>query len=87
MNDPRLQQLKAIEAALTANVGGVQNAHPWIKPMWLEIQRLRKELGQRQETAQPIKTAAELLKEKKEAHKAPDKKTPRRAKKTDTNEG
>ena len=87
MNDPRLQQLKAIEAALTANVGGVQNAHPWIKPMWLEIQRLRKELGQRQEPAQLIKTAAELLKEKKEADKAPEKKTPRRAKKTDTNEG
>lgn len=87
MNDPRLQQMKAIEAALTANVGGVQNAHPWIKPMWLEIQRLRKELGQQKETEQPLKTATELLKEKKEATKAPEKKAPRRAKKTDTDEG
>ena len=86
MNDPRLQQMKAIEAALTANVGGVQNAHPWIKPMWLEIQRLRKELGQIK-PEQPIKPASELLKEKQDAAKAPEKKAPRRAKKTDTNEG
>ena len=87
MNDPRLQQMKAIEAALTANVGGVQNAHPWIKPMWLEIQRLRKELGQQKETEQPIKTATELLQEKKEAKQASEKKAPRRAKKTDTDNG
>ena len=87
MKDPRLEQMKSIEAALTANIGGVQNAHPWIKPMWLEIQRLRKELGQLKETEQPIKTATELLAEKKEAAKASEKKAPRRAKKTDTDEG
>lgn len=87
MNDPRLQQMSSIEAALKSNIGGVQNAHPWIKPMWLEIQRLRKELGQLKETEQPIKTASEILKEKKEAAKAPEKKAPRRAKKTDTDEG
>ena len=87
MNDTRLQQLKAIEAALQANIGGVQNAHPWIKPLWLEIQRLRKELGQFTEAEQPIKTATEILKERKEAEKAPEKKAPRRAKKTDTDEG
>ena len=87
MNDPRLQLMKGIEAALTSNIGGVQNAHPWIKPMWLEIQRLRKELGQQKETKQPIKTASELLKEKQDANKAPEKKAPRRAKKTDTDEG
>ena len=87
MNDPRLQQLKAIEAALQSNIGGVQNAHPWIKPLWLEIQRLRAELGQIKKPEQPIKTATELLKEKKEAEKASEKKAPRRAKKTDTDEG
>ena len=87
MNDPRLQQLKAIEAALTSNIGGVQNAHPWIKPLWLEIQRLRKELGQLKETEQPVKTATQILKERKEAEKATEKKAPRRAKKTDTDEG
>ncbi len=61
MKDPRLEQISMIEAALTSNIGGVQNAHPWIKPMWLEIQRLRKELGQLKETEQPIKTATEFL--------------------------
>lgn len=86
MNDPRLQLMKGIEAALTSNVGGVQNAHPWIKPMWLEIQRLRKELGELK-PEQPIKPASELLKEKQDAAKAPEKKAPRRAKKTDTDEG
>ncbi len=80
MNDPRLQQLKAIEAALQANVGGVINAHPWIKPLWLEIQRLRKELGQIQNPEQPLKKASDILKERKEAE---TKKKPSRRKSTD----
>lgn len=80
MNDPRLQQLKAIEAALQSNIGGVQNAHPWIKPLWLEIQRLRQELGQIQNPEQPLKKASDILKERKEAE---TKKKPSRRKSTD----
>jgi hypothetical protein len=82
MNDPRLQQIAAIEAALQSNVGGIRNAHPWIMPLWLEIQRLRQELGEIQSPEAPIKSATEILKDRKEEAEE-KKKKPSRRKSTD----
>ena len=71
VNDPRIRQLAGIESALRANTGGCQNAHPWIKPLWLEVQRLRKELESTKKVEEvPQKTASELLQEKNEANKS-----------------
>ena len=71
VNDPRMRRLAGIEAALRANTGGCQNAHPWIKPLWLEVQRLRKELKSTTKVEEvPQKTATELLQEKNEANKS-----------------
>lgn len=78
VQDPRLSQLSAIEAALKANVGGCQNAHPWIKPLWLEIQRLRAEANPKPSTEAPIKTATEILAERKKAEEEKKATKPRR---------
>lgn len=84
VNDPRMRQLAGIEAALRANTGGCQNAHPWIKPLWLEVQRLRKELESATKVEEvPQKTATEILKEKNEANK-PKPRASRKSTKTKT---
>ena len=43
--DPRTVLLGTIRSALQSGVHN-ENAHPWIRPLWVEIQRLEKELAE-----------------------------------------
>lgn len=89
INSERRKRIDMIEKALTMNAE-VRNAHPWIMPLWEEIQQLRKELHNSPKTTEEQhKTATQILAERKaEAAKAkaPAKKT-RKAKTDEEGQG
>ena len=51
INSERRKRIEMIEKALTMNAE-VRNAHPWIMPLWEEIQQLRKELNNTPKTTE-----------------------------------
>ena len=86
INKERRKRIDMIEKALTMNPEA-RNAHPWIMPLWEEIQQLRKELNNTpKKTEEQHKSATQILRERAAEKKAPAKKT-RKAKTDEEGQG
>ena len=84
IRDPRLDQLKTIKQVMKANTGGIQNAHPFLKPLWLEVERLEAQLETCNQCEQsPLKSASELLAEKTGEKKSTEKESTTKKLKSD----
>ena len=87
INKERRQRIDMIERALTMTPEA-RNAHPWIMPLWEEIQQLRKEAASTPKTTEEQhKSATQILAERAAEQKKASAKKTRKAKTNEEGQG